>query len=284
MKLLSLIFTSISTTSLVSALTSNSEGSPQDISDVICTGRPRTTCAVELDVPHGCEEINSNCPIVFFLHGSGGTNRWFKNTSGVHSAGYIGIYPNGEGGWSTGPKSSDTCQWDDFQCTTDPDEGDFIASIIQEVKDRGANGNIYAIGNSNGAALAHRLASNADSSLPIKGIVAKVTQLLKSPERSGPGTFNYNQPSSVRGTHKVSVLSIMGTEDGLIPYEGGSSSVFGGNDNFQLMSAMESMNTWAIHNGCSGEYEMSQHVSDQGDLTATKYTYGSCPSDIIVEH
>ena len=192
--------------------------------------------------------------------------------------------PNGEGGWSTGPKSSDTCQWDDFQCPTDPDEGDFIASIIQEVKDRGANGNIYAIGNSNGAALAHRLASNADSSLPIKGIVTKVTQLLKSPERSGPGTLNYNQPSSVRGSQKVSVLSIMGTEDGLIPYEGGSSSVFGGNDNFQLMSAMESMNTWAIHNGCSGEYEMSQHVSDQGDLTATKYTYGSCPSDVIVEH
>lgn len=192
--------------------------------------------------------------------------------------------PNGEGGWSTGPKSSDTCQWDDFQCTTDPDEGDFIASIIQEVRDRGANGNIYAIGNSNGAALAHRLASNADSSLPIKGIVAKVTQLLKSPERSGPGTLNYNQPSSVRGSHKVSVLSIMGTEDGLIPYEGGSSSVFSGNDNFQLMSAMESMNTWAIHNGCSGEYEISSHVSDQGDLTATKYTYGSCPGDVIVEH
>ena len=44
----------------------------------------------------------------------------------------------------------------------------------------------------------------------------------------------------------------MGTEDGLIPYEGGSSSVFGteGND-FELMSALESMSTWAHHNGCS---------------------------------
>ena len=91
MKLLSLLLTSFSTPSLVSALMSNSEGSPQDISDVICTGRPRTSCAVELDVPHGCEEPDSNCPIVFFLHGSGGTNRWFKNTGGVHSAGYIGI-------------------------------------------------------------------------------------------------------------------------------------------------------------------------------------------------
>ena len=203
----------------------------------------------------------------------------------THQPYYLLCSPNGERGWSTGPKSSDTCQWDDFQCTTDPDEGDYIASIIQEVKDQGATGNIYAIGSSNGAALAHRLASNADdSSLPIKGIVAKVTQLLDSPERSGPGTLNYNQPSSSRGSQKVSVLSIMGTEDGLIPYEGGSSSVFGGNDNFQLMSAMDSMNTWAIHNGCSGEYETSSHVSDKGDLTATKYTYGSCPSDIIVEH
>lgn len=91
MKLLSVLLTSLSSTSLVTALTSNPEGSPQDISNVICTGRPRTECAVELDVPNGCEETDSNCPIVFFFHGSGGTNSRFKNKSGVHSAGYIGI-------------------------------------------------------------------------------------------------------------------------------------------------------------------------------------------------
>ena len=45
----------------------------------------------------------------------------------------------------------------------------------------------------------------------------------------------------------------MGTNDMLIPYEGGYSSVFGtaGEGTFELMSALESMATWASHNGCS---------------------------------
>ena len=192
--------------------------------------------------------------------------------------------PNGERGWNTGPKSTNNCSWDNFECTADPDEGHFIADIIEEVRYQGANGNIYVIGNSNGAALAYRLASNAGMALPIRGIIAKVTQLLASPERSGPGVLNYNQPSSTRSTSKVSVLSIMGTADGLIPYEGGTSSVFGGDESFQLMSVLDSMQVWASHNGCSGIIETSTHISDQGDGTATKYDYKGCPSDIIIEH
>jgi polyhydroxybutyrate depolymerase len=197
----------------------------------------------------------------------------------------IGVYPQGEAGWNTGPKKSNNCHWSDYSCTTDPDEGDFIAHIISEIRSMGGTGNIYAKGNSNGAALAHRLASNGGDKLPIKGIIVSVTQLLASPERSGPGTLNYNQPSSSRGTPSVSVLSIMGDADPLIPYEGGSSSVFGGDDAFQLMPTMESMDTWATHNGCNGAYQTSQHETNQGDGTATFYDYtDGCPEGIIMEH
>lgn len=76
---------------LVQAIDGNAEGSPQDISGTICENRPRETCQVELDVPTSCAGIDSTCPIVIILHGSGGTNEWFKRTSGVHSAGYIGV-------------------------------------------------------------------------------------------------------------------------------------------------------------------------------------------------
>ncbi len=146
-------------------------------------------------------------------------------------------------------------------------------------------GNIYASGNSNGAALAHRLAANGGTELPIKGIIVTVTQLLSSPLRSGPGTLNYNQPSSSRGNPAVSILSIMGTADPLIPYSGGSSGVFGGDTSFQLMPALTSMSTWATHNGCSGTYTNTQFSSNQGDGTATKYDYSAgCPSGILVEH
>jgi poly(3-hydroxybutyrate) depolymerase len=254
---------------------------------VICGGRPRIDCEVELDVPEACANgdigEDPSCPIVFFLHGSGGTNNWFARTSGVHDASMIGVYPQGEGGWNTGPKSSNNCHWTDFSCTTDPDEGDLIASILDEIRSRGGTGNVYAYGNSNGAALAHRLASNGGTQLPIKGIIVSVTQLLSIPERSGPGSLNYNQPRS--GTPPVSILSIMGDADPLIPYNGGSSSVFDGDEAFQLMPTMDSMAYWASHNGCTGAYQTTQHSSNMGDGTVTKYDFtAGCPDGIYVEH
>ena len=270
------------------ALQSNA---PQSLTETLCDSRTdgRTLCDVQLDVPSACVvSAASSCPIVFFLHGAGGGNGGTANRSGVHDETVIGVYPQGEKGWNTGPKNTNLCHWSDYSCTSDPDEGDFIASIIAELRTMGANGNIYVIGSSNGAALAHRLAANAGSDLPIKGIVAKVTQLLESPERSGPGVLNYNQPSlsGDRITPPVSVLSVLGTEDGLIPYEGGSSSVFGGDDSFQLMSALDSMEFWATHNGCSGSNNpvISNKGSDMGTGNVIKYEYTGCPDDIVVEH
>ena len=286
MKLYSPLILLCTSACLASAvLNGNNPEDPQDLTQIICTDRPRNQCEVELDVPQACAGEVSSCPIVFFLHGSGGTNDWFARTANVHDAGYIGVYPQGENGWNTGPKATNNCEWNDYDCTTDPDEGDFIASIISEIRYRGASGNVYVIGNSNGAALAHRLAANAGSELPIKGIVAKVTQLLESPERYGHGVLNYNQPST--GTSAVSVLSVMGTADGLIPYEGGSSSVFGGNENFVLMSALDSIRFWADHNGCgdgSPTIITSKTTSADHGTSATKYDYQDCPAGIFVEH
>jgi len=83
------------------ALVSNAEFSPQILSDLsgVCSdqqGRSET-CEVELDVPSSCIEgdSSSSCPIVFFLHGAGGGNAGYARDSGVHSAGFIGVYPQG---------------------------------------------------------------------------------------------------------------------------------------------------------------------------------------------
>lgn len=170
-------------------LVSNAPQAPQllEHATLVCQGRS-ADCEVELDVPQACVNAgSSSCPIVFFLHGGGGSNNGYASSSGVHGAQMIGIYPQGDGGWNTGPKRSNECSWTDFECTQDPDEGDFIARIIAEVRSRGAMGNVYIQGNSNGAALAHRVAVNVGDELPIKGIVGAVTQLLASPPRSGPG-------------------------------------------------------------------------------------------------
>ena len=77
------------------ALESNEKLSPQKISNTfdLCLNRS-ADCEVELDVPSTCinQAGESSCPIVFFLHGAGGTNDWFGRTSGVH--GRISQYDN----------------------------------------------------------------------------------------------------------------------------------------------------------------------------------------------
>ena len=85
----------------IHALQSNPEESPQRLSDTtaVCTAsQGRTaTCEVELDVPASCIiDGSSNCPVVLFFHGAGGTNDWFGRQSGVHANNVIGVYPQGE--------------------------------------------------------------------------------------------------------------------------------------------------------------------------------------------
>jgi len=266
-------------------LNSNPEENPQDISYLCSDSGNRPTCEIQLDVPAACVNADgiSDCPIVFFLHGSGGTIQWFSRTSKVHEHNVIGVYPQGEGGWNTGPKDTNQCEWTDFDCDIDPDEGLLIKNIIDFLVEDGAVGHVYVTGNSNGAALAHRLAANAGDALPIKGIITKVTQLLETPERSGPGVYNYNQPSN--SSWKVSVLNIMGTQDALIPYNGGSSAVFGDYQNdFVLMPALDSMVAWAEHNQCDTTPITTISISDMADGIAYKYVYPNCAEGIFVEH
>lgn len=282
-------------------LNSNLPNSPVNLTSTFCPTTPRDDCEVEVDVPEGCASnatSKSSCPIVFFLHGANNYNNEYKHTTEVHDASYIGVYVQGEKGWNTWPKTWNNCDWDDFDCTEDPDEVGFFTELIRFLRNKGANGNIYLVGTSNGGALAHKLASNADQDLPIKGIVSKVFQLLRKPERSFPGVKNYNQPSQARGTWPVSVLSILGENDRDVPYNGGYTPLFNieidtdpfyqnFRDIFELMSGLESMETWASHNGCDGSYAITNHTATVWNVerTASKYDYSNgCPSGVYLEH
>ena len=293
-------------------LVSNDPGHPQDVSYTFCPDRPRSGCEVKIDVPDSCEPpaagTPSLCPVVFYLNGAGGSNRWTSRVrprpdDGLHVQGLIGVYPLGDSGWNTGPRPTNRCAFTDYDCTSDPDETGFVADIISYLREQGAGGNVYVVGGSNGGALAHRLAANAGPELPIKGIVAKVSQLLATPYMSGPGQLNHNRPGNGigpfsngdlpvvtgRDSEKVSVLSVTGTHDKLIPYDGGKSSAFGYDDKFELMSALQSMETWALHNGCARATDPieSSHIwSDaHGNAgIAKKYSYAGCEEGVIVEY
>eukprot|EP00560_Eucampia_antarctica_P007903 CAMPEP_0197825682 /NCGR_PEP_ID=MMETSP1437-20131217/2725_1 /TAXON_ID=49252 ORGANISM="Eucampia antarctica, Strain CCMP1452" /NCGR_SAMPLE_ID=MMETSP1437 /ASSEMBLY_ACC=CAM_ASM_001096 /LENGTH=401 /DNA_ID=CAMNT_0043425789 /DNA_START=88 /DNA_END=1290 /DNA_ORIENTATION=- len=277
----------------------------------VCNGSgKRINCNVMLDVPEACLNLDgsSDCPIVFFLHGTNGSNEMFPTFTQVHTNKVIGVYPQGEDGWNAGGEflPNLNCEYFDFKCYEDPDDSLFISIIIQSLVKMGANGNVYAIGSSSGAALAYRLAANAGTELPIKGIVTKAMSLLQSPSRSGPGMLNYNQPPSFAGARQlsrkkngirmlqkkeetlpISVLNIMGENDGLIPYDGGDSDIFKGHTDFSLMSARVSMTTWSQYNKCHYKHpEVSEvnysTVTTTG--TALHYVFGNCTEGAIVEH
>ena len=201
------------------------------MSYTFCPDRPRSGCEVKIDVPDSCEPpaagTPSLCPVVFYLNGAGGSNRWTSRVrprpdDGLHVQGLIGVYPLGDSDWNTGPRPTNRCAFTDYDCTSDPDEPGFVADIISYLREQGAGGNVYVVGGSNGGALAHRLAANAGPELLIKGIVAKVSQLLATPYMSGPGQLNHNRPGNGigpfsngdlpvvtgRDSEKVSVLSV----------------------------------------------------------------------------
>jgi len=279
---------SSSTTNTVWALTSNLPQDPQFF-DHLCddSGGDRPHCKenhVQVDVPANCVvDGGSDCPILFYFHGAGGTNAWFSKLSDVHDNNFIGVYPQGEDGWNTGPKNSNSCDWNDFECKEDPNETQFIYNIIDGLRLEGASGNVYLIGNSNGAALTYRVAVNAHVKYGIKGIIAKVTQLLAEPKQSGPGPNNYNVIQDM-STPKISVLNIMGSDDPVIPYEGGSSPVFGTHEEFQLMDAYESIAAWSNHNGCTATPITSEFVTDYGTGVGTKYEFQNCLEGTRVMH
>jgi len=286
------------------ALIANEVGSPQEFSEAepqLCANRTSGTCDVLLDVPDSCAGETSACSILFCLHGHSkpGANARIGADCGEHirrskGESWIGVYPQGESeagdvGWffGLGCEGEDDpcpCAWNDFNCTIIPNDGVFVARIIAALRAAGANGTVYVFGTSNGALLAERLGANADGGgLPIAGIAAQSSQLLRTPPRSASHPYNLNQPGGAR----IPVLTIHGTADGAVPYDGGA--LFG-SDVFLLFSERESGNTWAEHNNCTGELTSSNVSSVYRTGTGTKsgvathWTWGGCPAATPVEH
>jgi len=234
--------------------------------------------------------------MVFFFHGHGGSNRMFPHqTPGVFDYNFIGIYPqgelyNGRSGWNDGSMDGNQCAWNDYSCTLDPNDATFVVNLISTMRTLGASGRVYAYGSSNGANEVQILAANAVVNpvpLPIAGIAANSGQLLAKPTRSGPAPYDYNQPCAgtqpCTGGGKVAQLSIHGTADGTIHYDGGSRL---GSDVFILAAEEDSDATWATQNGC-GSAPMQTNVTANGrpvgDTTATHFVYPGCPATAPVE-
>jgi len=281
-----------------SGLSSNTAGHPQELKSLVpsvCAGRSKI-CSVLLDIPEACAGNSSTCAIAMFLHAHSGHNTKFAHQHpNVFDYDMIGVYPQGElegkgTGWNDGANSYMKCAYNDYNCTLDPNDPVFVAGIISTMRKLGATGRIYAYGASNGANEVQILAANAvvNAALPLAGIAANSGQLLAQPTRSGPAPYDYNNPCAgtqpCKGGSAIAQLSIHGTADGSIFYNGG---VKKHNPHFILYAEEDSNGIWAKQNGCAvgapAATNISASGSPVGDTTATHFAYKGCPSTAPVE-
>ena len=183
------------------------------------------------------------------------------------------------------------CAWDQYNCTQDPNDSNYVLQTVNAMRGLGATGRVYAYGTSNGANEVQILGANsmddAGQALPIVGIAARSGQMLSKPTRSGPGPFDYNQPCAgdnpCTGGRGVAQLSIHDTDDPVIPYAGGArfhSPVF-------ILSGEEaSCETWARQNGCNTTMTnatVAATTHKGGSTTANYVQWDGCPATAPVE-
>jgi polyhydroxybutyrate depolymerase len=185
-------------------------------------------------------------PVVFAFHGATGENNKFVSQMEhlVQDGAFVGVYPQGHHGyWALGVEPSNA------------DDVAFIDAIIAELEtmEQIDVEHMYAVGISNGAGISHRAAIQTTH---FRAFVAMSTALTVSPV-----------PDS--STHPVSVLQIMGMEDGLCPYDGGETTI-----GHTFMPAEESVATWATAIGCTGEGTLD--VRSNGDRWLS---WSDCPDD-----
>lgn len=306
----------------------NSRDGLQDLgkysADDVCEGRGKN-CQVLLDVPDECAgSASSTCGIAVCLHGNKGAAEQGRDICGeeIHGRGkYIGVYPQGDpvdpgevgGQWNDGQVHYDPhaptllkCEYDDFNCKKDPDDGDFIAKTVAAVQHAGVMGKLFVVGESRGAIMAQRVAASAGRKLPVVAVAGHAASMFE-PARSGPGQLNYNIPTSA--TPRVAYFWVHPEDDAYCNVDGGPK--FKSEDTFRWKSANEAAATWAVHNGCTNSTHsatsswhlsptsgsakkakkvgamtepgrVSEQIGTQGK--AVTFTFNGCPSTAPVSY
>lgn len=180
-------------------------------------------------------DVSTPLPLLFAFHGGGGEGHFFVEDldETIQAGTFIGVYPEGiENSWNLGREESTA------------DDVAFVLSILDalESMDGLDTTDPVAMGFSNGAGFVHKLAVEADRFV---GIGAMASQLLVGKEPQA-------------GDAHVSVLQLHGTDDDVIPYDGGTAEM-----DHDFLPAEESAAVWAAHNGCDGtatETPSGRHV------------------------
>jgi polyhydroxybutyrate depolymerase len=208
-------------------------------------------------------------PLVIVLHGGGGNSKQIEKFTGFSKLAdrddFIAVYPQGvDGQWNDG---RDVRQSRAHRLKID-DTG-FIVKMIKEItaKYRINPNRIYACGISNGGFMSLRLACELPETLAAVGAVCAGLN---------PYLARNRRPATM-----ISVLIMNGTEDPLVPYNGGKVSV-GKMERGGVLSTEDTVNFWLGYDGCTAKPFITGINPDTTDGTEIeKYDY-ICPSTEVV--
>ncbi len=223
-------------------------------------GRER---AYHLFVP----EVNDNAPLVVLLHGNSGSHDQVLGLDGNESPSkvwltlaeennFMVLVPNGTIGPS-GKRGWNDCRVD-AKGQTDADDVLFIKTLLELLKtDYSYNGNkVYVSGISNGGFMTSRLVMEIPEKIAaFAAVISSMPVNTACPEATIP----------------ISALFMNGTDDPIVPYNGGEMAAERG----LIFSTVESIDYWRQRNGIVGQPEEKIFPDNEknDDCSVLRYYY-----------
>jgi len=209
---------------------------------------------------------NRPAPLVLVFHGGGGRD-W--NMPGfthfdtlADEQGFFVAYPDAING-----------HWNDGRGRSDADDIGFTRALIEAVRHRYLvdTRRVYATGISNGGFFANRLACDlADKIAAIASVAATMPKPLDT---------------SCKSSRPISVLYIQGTEDPLVPFDGGKVGFEKGRSLGECLSLETSARFWREHDQISSAPSVSdlpERVADGTHVQRRAWTGGADQTEVIV--
>jgi len=244
----------------LSALFANSQQSNQTIS---INGVTRSYIQY---LPTGYNSATESLPVVFVLHGLGGTAASMTGaglSQIADTARFIVVYPQGlnnmlgQASWNNGTQ---------YLSSTANDELLFSTLMDNYITDFNANiSRIYVTGFSMGSIMSHHLACILNNRIAAIGAMA-------GPMATSDITYYSANPLG----YKTPVIHLHGTADGTVPYDSGALP--------SLSLVPETMAFWRAQHGCSSTSDSIRKPDTANDgITVDQFVYNDCNEDGAVE-
>jgi polyhydroxybutyrate depolymerase len=224
-----------------------------------------------LHVPKGFEKTK-RWPLVFVLHGGGGDGSRVARLTGfsakADSAGFVVCYPD-----AVNHHWNDGRQVRRFKAQREGiDDVGFMSALVDRFRaDLNVDtGMVCATGISNGGMMCHRLACDlAERFAAIAPVAAAMPEPLAQ---------------SARPARPVPVLAINGTQDPLVPYEGGGVGLH--HKRGEVVSVRKTIAFWVEADSCGPKPELTEipdvDPHDGIEVTRERYSGGRDSSEVIL--